>query len=261
VFDELTPRVSSWHILFPDEESTAQLRQHGDWIERHGVQFHWFNQDFADFDAHLATFNSKRRKEARRERRRVAEQGITFERLSGSELDEAALESLFQCYQMTYRLRGSRGYLTRAFFELASQRIPESLQIVFAVHSGQRIAMSLCLKDHTTLYGRYWGALYDVDCLHFETCFHQWIEYAIAEGIAQFDPGAQGEHKIARGFQPVKTRSLHWVGEPEFARAIAEFVARERAHVGQYFAVCDEATPFRALEDPLNTDASKAPLE
>ena len=261
VFDELKSRVSSWHILFPDDASTTQFQEQGDWIERHGVQFHWFNQDFADFDAHLATFNSKRRKEARRERRRVAEQGITFERVSGAELDEAALESLFQCYQMTYRVRGSRGYLTRAFFELAANRIPDSLQVAFAVHSGRRIAMSLCLKDQTTLYGRYWGALYDVDCLHFETCFHQWIEYAIEQGIRRFDPGAQGEHKIARGFQPVKTRSLHWIGEPEFARAIGEFVTRERAHVGQYFAACDEATPFKAFDDPLNTDTGKAPLE
>ena len=261
LFDTLGSQVSSWHILFPDEASISQFQSHGQWIERHGVQFHWFNQGFKNFDDHLATFNSKRRKEARRERRRVQEQGITFERLTGAELDDAALEALFQCYQMTYRVRGSRGYLTREFFELARERIPDSLRIAFALHSGRRIAMSLCLQDQSTLYGRYWGALYDVDCLHFETCFHQWIDYAISEGLSRFDPGAQGEHKIARGFQPVKTRSLHWIREPEFGRAIGDFVARERAHIGQYFEACDDATPFKALDDPLNTDTGKAPLE
>ncbi|MEL0321132.1 MAG: GNAT family N-acetyltransferase, partial [Gammaproteobacteria bacterium] len=196
---ELTGRVSSWHILYPNEESHQCFQSSDAWLERFGVQFHWFNQGFTNFDDHLATFNSKRRKEVRRERRRVAEQGITFERLSGHEIDSDALDTLFQCYQMTYRIRGSLGYLTREFFEYAVERIPEAIRVAFAIHQGKRIAMSFCLRDQQTLYGRYWGALYDVDCLHFETCFHQWIEDAIAQGIERFDPGAQGEHKIARG--------------------------------------------------------------
>ena len=173
------------------------------------MQFHWFNDGFKNFDEHLATFNSKRRKEVRRERRRVADQGIMFERLSGYQLDNQAIDTIFQCYQMTYRLRGSLGYLNRAFFEYAVDRIPESIRVAFAIHQGKRIAMSFCLRDTKNFYGRYWGALYDVDCLHFETCFHQWIEDAIELGIERFDPGAQGEHKIARGFRPVKTRNCH----------------------------------------------------
>ena len=248
---ELSDQVSSWHILFPDEETSRDLLTQGSWLKRHGVQFHWFNQGFETFDDHLATFNSKRRKEARRERRRVQEQGIEFERLSGHAIDREALETLFQCYQMTYRVRGSRGYLTREFFELVVARIPDAIRVAFALHQGKRIAMSFCLKDETNLYGRYWGALYDVDCLHFETCFHQWIEDAIATGIQRFDPGAQGEHKIARGFRPVKTQSLHWIQHPEFEQAIQQFLTSERQHIDRYFSACDDHTPFKALDGEI----------
>ena len=248
---ELTGRVSSWHILFPDEESYQCLQTSDSWLERLGVQFHWFNQEFETFDDHLATFNSKRRKETRRERRRVAEQGIIFERLSGHDIDGDALDTLFQCYQMTYRIRGSLGYLTREFFEYAVERIPDAIRVAFAIHQGKRIAMSFCLRDQKTLYGRYWGALYDVDCLHFETCFHQWIEDAIEQGIERFDPGAQGEHKIARGFRPIKTRSLHWIENQEFGSAIEQFLIRERAHIEHYFQACDDHTPFKLSDEAL----------
>ena len=248
---ELTGRVSSWHILFPDEESYQCLQTSDSWLERLGVQFHWFNQEFETFDDHLATFNSKRRKETRRERRRVAEQGIIFERLSGHDIDGDALDTLFQCYQMTYRTRGSLGYLTREFFEYAVERIPDAIRVAFAIHQGKRIAMSFCLRDQKTLYGRYWGALYDVDCLHFETCFHQWIEDAIEQGIERFDPGAQGEHKIARGFRPIKTRSLHWIENQEFGSAIEQFLIRERAHIEYYFQACDDHTPFKLSDETL----------
>lgn len=245
------PPVSGHHILFPDAESTAHFAAQGSWIERHSVQFHWFNQQFDSFDAHLAGFTAKRRKETRRERRRVMEQGIQFERCSGHELDQEALDVVYRCYQRTYAVRGRQGYLTRAFFTLACQRIPDSLRVAFAVHQGRRIAMSLCLLDAKTLYGRYWGALVDVDCLHFETCFHQWIEFAIEHGLQRFDPGAQGEHKISRGFQPVLTRSLHRFRDAGFSEAIADYVARERQHVQLYLQDCDAHTPFRASVDPL----------
>jgi predicted N-acyltransferase len=248
---ELTGRVSSWHILFPDEESYQCLQTSDSWLERLGVQFHWFNQEFETFDDHLATFNSKRRKETRRERRRVAEQGIIFERLSGHDIDGDALDTLFQCYQMTYRIRGSLGYLTREFFEYAVERIPDAIRVAFAIHQGKRIAMSFCLRDQKTLYGRYWGALYDVDCLHFETCFHQWIEDAIEQGVERFDPGAQGQHKIARGFRPIKTRSLHWIENQEFGSAIEQFLIRERAHIEHYFQACDDHTPFKLSDEAL----------
>ena len=112
--------------------------------------------------------------------------------------------------------------------------------------------MSFCLRDATTLYGRYWGALHEVDCLHFETCFHQWIEDAIEQGIARFDPGAQGEHKIARGFRPVKTRSLHWIENQEFAGAIEQFLRKEQMHIDHYFQACDEHTPFRLSDESLH---------
>ena len=250
--NEFAERVSSWHILFPDERSSQLLRSDGSWLERFGVQFHWFNDGFKNFDEHLATFNSKRRKEVRRERRRVSDQGIVFERLSGCQLDNQAIDIIFQCYQMTYRLRGSLGYLNRAFFEYAVDRIPESIRVAFAIHQGKRIAMSFCLRDTKNFYGRYWGALYEVDCLHFETCFHQWIEDAIELGIERFDPGAQGEHKIARGFRPVKTRSLHWVKHSEFQLAIKQFLINERNHIDRYFETCDNHTPFKALDENIS---------
>ena len=132
-------------------------------------------------------------------------------------------------------------------------RAPEAFVFALAYRGDTPIAMSFCLQDATTLYGRYWGSLEAVDCLHFETCFHQWIDYAIATERTVFDPGAQGEHKIARGFSPVRTRSLHWVNEPSFRDAIAAFLARERHHIAAYLADCHDLTPFRALdgEQPL----------
>ena len=251
VHKELGDQISSWHVLFPDQDSKEILTKSSPWLERNGVQFHWFNQGFQNFDDHLSSFNSKRRKEVKRERRKVAEQGIYFERLSGHELDAKALDTLFKCYQTTYRVRGNLGYLTREFFDLIQARIPDSVRVAFAIHQHQRIAMSFCLRDKTTLYGRYWGALHNVDCLHFETCFHQWIEDAIAEGIECFDPGAQGEHKIARGFRPVKTSSLHWIQNLDFSAAINEFLGRERSHIEQYFYACDEHTPFKEFDSSI----------
>lgn len=249
------PDLSSWHILFPDEDSSDALRAHAP-LERHGVQFHWHNAGFQSFDEHLACFTSKRRKEVRRERRRVSEQGIVLTRYRGDELTDARLDVLYQCYQMTYALRGQRGYLTREFFAQLRTRAPDAFVFALAYRGDTPIAMSFCLQDAKTLYGRYWGALEAVDCLHFEACFHQWIDYAIETGRGTFDPGAQGEHKIARGFAPVRTRSLHWIAEPRFRDAIAAFLARERHHIAAYLADCSEHTPFRALstDDPLEVD-------
>lgn len=248
----LWPQVSSWHVLFPDETSTLALRPHAP-LERHGVQFHWHNAGFQSFDDHLASFTSKRRKEVRRERRRVAEQGVSVSRYRGDELTDERLDILYQCYHMTYALRGQRGYLNRRFFSELRVRAPEAFVFALAYRGDTPIAMSFCLQDATTLYGRYWGSLEAVDCLHFETCFHQWIDYAIATERTVFDPGAQGEHKIARGFSPVRTRSLHWVNEPSFRDAIAAFLARERHHIAAYLTDCHDHTPFRALdgEQPL----------
>lgn len=244
---ELWPQVSSWHVLFPDSTSADLLRSEAP-LERHGVQFHWHNDGLTDFDEHLARFTSKRRKEVRRERRRVAEQGVTLRQFAGHELTDERLDVLYQCYQMTYALRGQSGYLNREFFAQLRTRAPESFVFALAYLGERPIAMSLCLQDQTTLYGRYWGSLEAVDCLHFEACFHQWIEYAIATKRQTFDPGAQGEHKIARGFAPVLTRSLHWIKEPTFRNAIDAFLARERRHVAAYLADCDAHTPFRTLD-------------
>lgn len=241
---EFDDKVSTYHVLFPNTRDGQLLREAG-WIERHGVQFHWENKGFLSFEDHLATFTSKRRKEVRREQRRVREQGITYTHMSGAELNPSLLKILNQCYQITYKIRGRQGYLNEDFFRLLAERIPAALAVAFAKRSGEPIAMSFCLKDQTTLYGRYWGALENIDCLHFDTCFHQWIDYSIRHGIHRFDPGAQGEHKIARGFAPTITKSHHLIQHPEFRDAIARHVRQENSYIKAYFEACDGATPFK----------------
>ena len=248
--------ILSWHLLFPDIE-TERLISDDRFLERHGVQYHWINREFNDFGDHLSTFTSKRRKEAKRERKRVIEQGVHLELFEGSDLNEKHIDILFQCYQSTYAVRGQKGYLNREFFSLLSQRIPHAIALLIAFMKHQPVGMSFCLQNDEFLYGRYWGALYNIDCLHFEACFHSWIEYAIANKKKIFDPGAQGEHKLARGFQPVLTKSLHYISVPEFHNAISDFLTKERLQISQYLNSCSRHTPFNIDQSKFNLNISK----
>jgi predicted N-acyltransferase len=240
---------SSWHVLFPrdiDAEVLAAAGLH----TRHQVQFHWYNRDYRDFDDFLDRFASRKRKALRRERRRVAEQGIELRMLDGDALEERDWAAFHRFYQMTYAKRsGHGGYLTREFFLEVAPRLGSQVLMAIAEVKGEAVAGALYFRDEETLYGRYWGCLREYDCLHFEACYYQGIEYCIREGLQRFDPGAQGEHKIQRGFEPTTTLSSHWVARQELNAAIGDFTRREQAQVEHYREDACSLLPFRSEEN------------
>ncbi|MEE4173380.1 MAG: GNAT family N-acetyltransferase [Xanthomonadales bacterium] len=245
--------LSSWHLLFADASTRSPWLglDEAPLLERQDVQFHFLNPGFGHFDDFLASLRSKRRKNVRKERRRVAAQDVQLERQVGSRITEADWNAFYRCYVSTFLKRsGHGGYLTREFFTLLRERLPDQLMLVVARRDDRVIAGALFLFDEERLYGRWWGALGHVDCLHFETCFYQGIEFAIERKLAVFDPGTQGEHKLLRGFEPVTTRSLHYIRDPRFRAAIADFLDRERDHVEAYGENAAELLPFRKDQPP-----------
>lgn len=239
--------LSSWHLLFgDDEEVDAWRKARPGLLARHGVQFQWRDAGYGDFDGFLAAMTSKRRKAIRRERRIVADQGLTLRRLEGEAIDEEALGHFFRCYEITYLERGRHGYLTADFFRRLRAAMPESLLLVQARLEGKPVAAALCLQGSRTLYGRYWGSEVMADCLHFEACYYQGIEHCLARGLTTFDPGTQGEHKLARGFAPRLLTSLHHIADPRLRDAVTRFCAEERPQVRAYCAAAEQVLPFRA---------------
>ena len=237
-------QASSLHVLFPTAAEHEALQAHGLML-RKDCQFHWHNQGYASFDDFLATFTAKKRKNARRERRRIAEQGIHFKVLRGDEPSDEEWEAVFGFYARTFLRRGRPPYLSRAFFDEVRHSMPESVVIIMAVFDNQPIAAAICFRSADTLYGRYWGSLADFHSLHFETCYYQGIDYCIREGLARFEPGTQGEHKISRGFRPQATWSAHWLADAVFEDAVADFLRRERLHVDAYMDQVAEHVPYR----------------
>ena len=241
---------SGAHLLFPEgEEAACWQAAWPSLLLRLGVQYHWQDRDYGTFDDFLATLTSKRRKEVRRERRKVAEQGITLHWIEGESLEQASLEHFYRCYRMTYLERGQTPYLSLDFFERLMKTLPDNIVLMQARVDGQPIAAALYLKGVDTLYGRYWGSEVHADCLHFEACYYQGIDYCLAHGLSRFDPGTQGEHKLVRGFEPVLTRSLHWLKDSRFHQAVGDFLSRERPAVEQRVALAREALPFRQTGD------------
>lgn len=239
-------QLSSWHLLFPPEEDAAALVDLG-LPRRVASQFHWFNEGYAGFDDFLARCASRKRKSIRRERRRVAEQGIRLETRVGDDIGAEAWQQFYRFYQFTYAKRsGHGGYLSREFFTGTAAGMGEQVVMVTAYCEEQAVAAALYFRSRDTLYGRYWGAEREFDCLHFEACYYQGIEFCIANNIRRFDPGAQGEHKIQRGFTPVQTFSSHWIAEPGLASAVEEFTRREQDHVEQYMEQAAELLPFKS---------------
>lgn len=236
--------VHSWHLLFPDEADQRLLHSTGT-LHRQGCQFHWLNRNFNSFDDFLAQLTSRKRKSIRKERRQVSEQGITFQQWPGSGLPEEVLDDFFLFYSATYLKRGQRPYLSLAFFSLLARRLGDRLRIITAHQEGRRIAAALFIVGERTLFGRYWGCLDEFNHLHFETCYYQGIELAIEEGLQRFDAGAQGEHKLVRGFEPVLTHSWHGIDEPGFRQAVADFCQEEAADVAAYRDAAVDALPFR----------------
>jgi len=237
--------LSGWHCLFPTEELSVAL-QSAQISQRVGVQFHWFNRGYNSWDDFVATMNSRKRKNINKERRAVVEQGIRFTAKSGAQIDASDWQLFYQFYCSTYLKRsGHTGYLTREFFELLGEHCADNVLLIIAHQHDKPIAAALFFIDEQTIYGRYWGSLADFDFLHFETCYYQGIDYAIQQGLQRFDGGAQGEHKIQRGFEPVFTYSNHWLVRGEFRQAIHHFLAEEKISIEHYAEEARAYLPFK----------------
>ena len=237
-------KLSSFHVLFPRDEDAAAFRALG-MLERTGIQFHWRNAGYADFEGFLAALSHDKRKKIRQERKRVAAAGVVLRRLTGREATSADWDFFNKCYRRTYREHRSTPYLTREFFGMIAERMPDNVLVVIAELDGRPIAAALDLFGPHALYGRYWGSTEYVPGLHFEACYYQGVEFCIERGIALFEGGAQGEHKHARGFLPETTRSFHWLAHPAFARAVDEFLDAEGARISSYVDELNERSPFR----------------
>jgi predicted N-acyltransferase len=239
--------VSSLHLLFGAAASEAGL------MLRNTVQFHWHNAGYADFDAFLTSLAQEKRKKIRQERRKVHDAGVTFRWSRGTGIAAADWDFFYRCYSRTYREHGNAPYLTRDFFQRMAGTLPQAWLLFIAEREGHPIASSLIalsvdegMEDRPRVaYGRYWGAVERVDCLHFDACYYQPLAWCIAHGVERFEGGAQGEHKMARALMPVKTTSAHWLAHPSFADAVERFLEREGAGIGDYLEHLEERSPFR----------------
>lgn len=237
--------LSSAHVNFTEPALDEHLRTLPGWLERLGCQYHWHNRGYRDFQDFLDTLSSRKRKQMRKEREQVVAQGMSFDWREGHELGELDWDFVYLCYANTYAVRGQSPYLTREFFSLLAERMPQMIRVVFALQGARPVAMAFSLVGGDSLYGRYWGCLAEFDRLHFETCFYQGMDYAIAQGIQRFDAGAQGEHKLIRGFEPTITRSWHYLLHPGLEAAVQEFLEQERAGVLAYAQEARAALPYR----------------
>lgn len=236
--------MSSTHVLYPPREEAEQLHEAG-FMLRTGVQFHWLNQGYENFEQFLQTLEHKKRKNIRAERRKVGAAGITMRQVRGHEASEQDWRFFHRCYSNTYAEHRSSPYLNLDFWLRIARTMPQHLLLVIAERDGRAVASSLVVYTKDTLYGRYWGAMEHIPCLHFETAYYQPLEFCIANGIQIFEGGAQGEHKMARGFLPQKTYSAHWLAHPAFADAVERFLAREAGGIDAYLDELHEHHPFR----------------
>jgi len=236
--------LSSAHALFLDEASRAACERAG-WLLRRDCQFHWTNRGYRTFEEFLATFTAEKRKKANRERRRIAESGIVLETLHGPDLDTALLDRIYAFHRDTFLRHGHEPYLTRAFFGEICKTLGDALMVKVARHGREAVACAIFFRSPDTLYGRYWGSAVDQHSLHFEACYHQGIEYCIEHGLARFEPGTQGEHKVARGFEPTLTWSAHFIADRRFRAAVDDFLAREGVAVDAYAQDIGEHAPYR----------------
>ncbi|ROZ77060.1 GNAT family N-acetyltransferase [Ramlibacter sp. WS9] len=240
--------LSSLHLLFLADEDVVAC-EHAGMMLRHTVQFHWMNQSWRDFDGFLASLAQEKRKKIRQERRKVAEAGVTFRWSLGTGICTADWDFFYRCYERTYYEHGNAPYLSRDFFRRMAQDMPSSWLMFVAERGGDPIASSLIAigeaHGEKIAYGRYWGALERVDCLHFEACYYQPLQWCIEHGFDRFEGGAQGEHKMARALLPVKTTSAHWLAHPAFADAVERFLEREGQGIGNYLEHLERRTPFR----------------
>lgn len=256
-----TEKLSSLHVLFSSAPD-LQACEHAGMMLRHTVQFHWRNTDpaYVDFEGFLASLSQEKRKKIRQERRKVADAGVTFRWSLGKTITTEDWDFFYRCYERTYLEHGNAPYLSRDFFRRMANTMPENWLLFVAERQGHAIATSLiAVSDYSTratgrndlkntgaiAYGRYWGTLERVDCLHFEACYYQPLKWCIEHGFQRFEGGAQGEHKLARALLPVKSTSAHWLAHPSFADAVERFLEREGRGIGQYLDVLGQRSPFR----------------
>jgi uncharacterized protein len=253
-----TAGMSSLHLLFASDEDMHTCTQ-GQSMTRQTVQFHWQQaaQPWPDFDSFLQALSQDKRKKIKQERRKVAEAGVRFRWLRGSDIQTEDWDFFYRCYAQTYREHGNAPYLSRDFFDRMARTMPEHWVLFIAERHGRAIASSLIAIDalstgasaennaQATAYGRYWGALERVDCLHFEACYYQPLQWCIAHGITRFEGGAQGEHKMARALLPLSTHSAHWLEDAAFSTAVAQYVARESQATSEYLQTAQAHSPFR----------------
>ncbi len=234
---------SSLHVNFLPEAETAAFDAR--WLARHELQFHWENPGWRDFSDYLDAMTPRRRKAIRQERAKVARAGYRVRIVHGDEASEADLAAMHDFYRLTFALKGNLGVLTLDFFRHLARTMPRALVLVLAEREGRTVAGALCLRGGNTLYGRYWGSVEESPGLHFETCYYQGIEYCLREGLRRFEPGAQGEHKLARGFLPVLTHSRHLIADPRLEAALRPWCAQEREGMRRYRDQLLEHSPFR----------------
>ena len=244
---------SSVHCLFPEQAALVSFEQH-DFVSRLGCQFHWHNPGYQSFEEYLAEMSSRKRKNVRKERQAVKVQNFAFRILQGHEITEDLWPIIYAFYKKTFDEKGGYATFTLPFFQHIGEVMGEQLLVIVAYSGSLPVACAIFYKDDEHLYGRHWGCLAQFKFLHFEVCYYLGIEYAINHGITHFEPGAQGEHKVSRGFVPTETWSSHWINDAGFSPAIAEFVRREKAYMREYIRELEKHLPFKAVESPQNNN-------
>ncbi len=238
-------QLSSYHCLFTNERDTTFFSNNPHFMMRLGCQFHWTNNNYKNFTHYLEHLTSKKRKQIKRERRIVKEQNIVFELLNGHQATEKHWDIYHRFYESTFERKSGMPTLSKGFFMEIAQTMPDNIVLVLAKYQGEYVASAFNLKGVDTLYGRHWGCSEDFNNLHFEACYYQGLEYCIDNELKHFEPGAQGEHKIARGFMPTKTWSAHWIAHPQFRESISHFLNHETQGMLHYIDELNEHSPFK----------------
>jgi len=245
--DAQAHNFSSIHCLFPELELCHVFANYK-FEKRLGCQFHWHNEGYECFDEFLSKLTSRKRKNIRKERARVKAQGFQYRVLQGDEIEDELWPVIYEFYKKTFDEKGGYATFTLPFFKNISECMGEQLLVILAYDDEKPVASAIFYKDSHHLYGRHWGCLDQFDSLHFEVCYYMGIEYAIKHGIKHFEPGAQGEHKISRGFLPALTWSSHWIKDPQFSLAIEQFIERERIYMKDYIQELQKHSPFKVIE-------------
>jgi len=238
-------QVSSFHCLFTNKQDTKYFKNNANFMMRLGCQFHWSNNEYNSFSHYLEQLTSKKRKQIKRERRIVKEQEIEFEILNGHEATEQQWDIYHRFYESTFERKSGMPTLSNNFFKEIARTMPDNIVLILAKYQGEYVASAFNLKGTDTLYGRHWGCSDEFDNLHFEACYYQGLEYCINNGLKYFEPGAQGEHKIARGFMPTKTWSAHWISHPKFNESIKNFLKHETDGMLNYIQELNGHSPFK----------------